>query len=248
MAGVGKANALLGLSWYKEVHERFKKGGICYLPFGNDTGVKDVREKLALAVEISGGTGRARDISQSNTLRGATAIVVSWFKGRETLFLCDDIWETAQSSVGYFNELKQFLTLHGRSDMVLSMRNQGIANAAEKPIEVGPRDPHGDFSRAILLEYAGISEEELRSSSEKCPEAIENILRTCAGIPLTLSVAGRAVQTKARNCDGMWQTAIVLYREELGRGIRKMVIEDIEGYPDFCATVRTSVNMVDEWA
>ena len=27
-----------------------------------------------------------------------------------------------------------------------------------------------------------------------------------------------------------------------------MVIEDIEGYPDFCATVRTSVNMVDEWA
>ena len=63
-----------------------------------------------------------------------------------------------------------------------------------------------------------------------------------------LGVAGRAVQTKARNCDGMWQTAIVLYGQELERSTRKMMTEDMEGYPDFCATVRTSVDMVDEWA
>ena len=156
--------------------------------------------------------------------------------------------ETAQSSVGYLTELKQLLTPRGRSRMVLSTRDQRIANAAGIPIEFGPRDAEGHLSRAILLMYAGISEKAVSRSCEKCPKAIGKILRTCGGIPLTLGVAGRAVQMKARHCDGGWETAIVIYAAELETNTRKMMTEDIEGYPNFCATVRTSLDMVDVWA
>ena len=248
MGGVGKTNALLGLGWDTDVREQFRNGGIHFLSIGKDAGVEEVIEELALAVQVSGGAGRARDIRESKTLRGAIEIVVSWFEERETLFLCDDLWETAQSSVGYFTELKQLLTPRGRSRMALSTRDQRIANAAGIPIEFGPRDPEGDLSRAILLKYAGISEEVVSRSCEKCPEAIGKILRTCGGIPIILGVAGRAVQMKARYCDGGWETAIALYAKELETSARNMMPEDIEEYPNFCATVRTSLDMVEVWA
>ena len=248
MCGVGKTNALLGLGWDTDVREQFKNGGMHFLSVGKDAGVGEVIEELALAVQVSGGGGRARDIRESKTLRTAIEIVVSWFEERETLFLCDDLWETAQSSVGYFTELKQLLTPVGRSRMVLSTTDQRIANAAGIPIEFGPRDPKGDLSRAILLEYSGVSEDAVSRSCEQCSKAIGKILRTCGGIPLTLGVAAGAVQMKARYCDSGWETAIMSYSGELETSIQNMMTEDVEGDPNFCATVRTSLDMVDVWA
>ena len=92
MGGVGKTNALLGLGWDADVREQFRNGGIYFLSVGKDAGVREVIEELALAVQVSGGGGRSRDIRESKTLRGAIEIVVSWFDERETLFLCDDVW------------------------------------------------------------------------------------------------------------------------------------------------------------
>jgi TPR repeat protein len=238
MGGVGKTCALKAIACDEDVTRRFT-GGVYYLMLGKDATPEQVVFKLAEIVESSGGSNLAAQITSSVTVDDAetevssllieaaaetkqvfkaATLVASWFSGCCCLFVFDDIWETADSRTGYLVDLFQLVDSeegrHPRSGSCLlySTRNHEIGDLAESSsVEFSPRDPRGPEAERMLCAHAKQSKEALCGVDGTGRAAVEYVLDQCAGLPLALAVAGRAIVESMTRTVG--QTAAVALLE-----------------------------------
>ena len=194
MGGVGKTTALIGLAQQEEVQEKFSSGGIHFLVVGKDATPGSLVAALKEIVSRSGGKKRCKEIDSDGPLESAVRTTSSWFAGRRALFILDDLWQTASSRLGYFEELIGLIDKSPDSHVVLSTRSNIIASEASERIEFKPRENTGYEARRIFLATARLDENMTHDS--ECMKLAERVLELCGGVPLLLSIAGAQVRRR----------------------------------------------------
>lgn len=245
MGGLGKTVALLGLGWEADVRERFHDG-IYFMRFGKEAEVLDVIAELTMVVRNSGGLQCAEDIKRTTKVYEAVQIASLWFRNRTALFLLDDLCAPRVSGQSFLTPLKQLLADAPESFMLVSTRDQSIAEEAGAYEQFWSREPCGVISREMLFTSAGIQDqgEQLTQEDESM---ISKILERCAGVPLTISVAGRAIAS-LYNSIGSWRETLQQFESSLAYNKRRVADRDLPNYPNFDSTIRSSLLVADHWS
>jgi NB-ARC domain len=219
MGGVGKTCALKGIACDDDISSRYV-GGVYYMTVGKNATPELVVQKLAALVKYSGGRKLGAKMEASVTVDDgeteaaststeaveagpvckAATLAASWFAGQCCLFICDDIWETDDNKTGYFDDLCMLVDSEdGRlaqsgSCLLFSTRNHEIGDLADAGrVEFSAREPRGAEAQGMLCAHAKLTKEAMCGSNDDGRAAFEFVLDQCAGLPLALAVAGRAI-------------------------------------------------------
>ncbi len=95
---------------------------------------------------------------------------------------------------GYFQDLRQLVRGCECSRMAISTRSQAIANEAGISCEFDSREPWGCTSVEIFMAHAcaGSTGPVLFNDVDGLRPSLSKILGICGGLPIALSVIGRA--------------------------------------------------------
>lgn len=246
MGGIGKTTALTALGWDMDVRERFCHG-VFFLAFGRDAEHGHVLRQLSKIVRKTGAEDSVVDaVARADDVREACERTAEWFHGRKVLFLCDDLWSSPQRPLGYLPELRELLGGQEESCMVITTRDNAIANEAGICVQFSARNPHGELSRRILLNNAHVQGVPEMLDNEAGDE-LETVLAGCAGHPLTLAVAGRAIAGLRKNSDS-WTKALTSCIDLTTRNRRRLLRRQLPSYMNnFESAVLTSLQIADEW-
>ncbi len=198
MAGVGKTVALQGLAFDEDVQKHFSDG-IHYMSLGKGATLQTVISEIANIMRVTGAGEIVDSVEKSSSVREAVNKAETWFRGRTSLFLVDDLWPTSEST-GYLHDLRQLLRRSPASRLVITTRSTAIAEKAGSVVDFGVRDPTGPVSERIFMSYARpcLAADMDVQFGEKVKSKISKVLLLCGGLPIALSVAGCAVAKLAR--------------------------------------------------
>ncbi len=198
MGGVGKTTALRAICREGEVKRAFPDG-ICFLGFGQDTKDSDVQQQLERWVRNFGGMTTLVEMRKQSSLTGVVKQAASWLRKKAILFVCDDLWRSPAFEFGYLPLLKGLLEDAPRSKLLVSTRDQRIAE--ELSINCETFDTLlSDRPRARnLLGHIVFGKEQIGKLERPDIQGyIETILNVCAGLQIALCMAGRALRTEIR--------------------------------------------------
>lgn len=244
MGGVGKTTALIALGWQTELRNHFCDG-IYFMSLGKEIDVGGFIKQLGRIVRITGSMSLAKELSHTSNLDEAVQLSSNWFTGKKVLLLCDDIWPRPNQPVGFLNQLRSFMSMTTQSCIVYTTRDQLIAEEAWASIQFTSREPTGDVSRSILFKYARISENPFDKPEDH--RVLEKIMQQCAGIPLTLAVAGRSIASLKKS-SGSWTVALSQFERSLLNCKRRILDKGVGEYANLDSTIRTSLQIADVWA
>ena len=111
MGGVGKTTALKRICRDEEVRRMFTDG-VCFLEFGQDATDEKFMGELVRFVSNSGGSNAVEEMRlmrSAGKLGDVIDRAAEWIKGRVVLLVCDDLWVTKSSELGYVHELRRLL-------------------------------------------------------------------------------------------------------------------------------------------
>ena len=198
MGGVGKTTALRAICHQPEVKEAFPDG-ICFLEFGQDTKDGNVQQQLERCIRKFGGTTTLVEMKKQLSLKGVVEQAASWLHKKAILFVCDDLWRSPGCEFGYLPLLKGLLEDAPRSKLLVSTRNQRIAEELSTNCETF-NTLISDRPRARnLLGHITFGGEQIEILERPdIQDHIEVILNVCAGLQIALCMAGRALRTEIR--------------------------------------------------
>ena len=194
MGGVGKTTALAGIAHDPDVRDIFSSG-VYFLTVGKDATSAKLVKELKEMIRRSGGERWCEKIDNNGGLGSAVRITSSWFRGRQALFILDDLWGTPSSQLGYLEEMAGLLDDSPESHMLISTRSSTIAFETSARIEFKPREETGFAARGIFLASAGLHDTSIQDTESE--ELLEEVLKLCGGVPLMLSIAGAQVRGRA---------------------------------------------------
>ncbi len=112
------------------------------------------------------------------------------------LFVCDDLRRSPRSEFGYLPLFKRLLRDAPRSKLLVSTRDQRIAEEVSMNYETfGTLSRHGSCARNLFGQIA--FGEEYVEMLNRCDVLgyLETILNVCAGLQLALCISGRSLRT-----------------------------------------------------
>ena len=248
MGGVGKTTALKGICREKEVLDTYPDG-VCFMQFGQDASGKKVRSEIVRCVRNFGGVELSRQLEQAKSIGEVVDGAAMWFKGRTILLVCDDIWESDASQLGFVPELKNTLRDAPRSGLLVSTRDRNIARAiSDTPVDFVSLDVQGPKALEILGKSAFGKEWVNHTSRLTCNAKYMEILNVCAGLPLALGIAGRGISVEFKDCKDE-SAAISSYWDGLQeRKLSHMQEPNLEYHPDGLIYVaEASLAICAEW-
>lgn len=245
MGGIGKTTTLVSIAWETDIRSTFYDG-IFFMTLGINANKRYIIDHLSTIVLLSGGIQLAKRLRQSLTITDAVQLVSCWFAGKKVLFICDDVWPTNDNTAGMFCELRHLLSQSSRSAMLVSTRDQSLVCDANI-VQMTSLDPLGRAARKILLNYAHVQEREQDTFFIVHQTALVNVLKRCAGVPLTIAVAGRAISNLRKDLNS-WFSTLSNYTSSLDRQTRSLLDRNLSDiYPNFISTVTVSLHIANCW-
>lgn len=249
MGGIGKTTAMLALAHDPAVRTAFP-GGTFFLSFGEEASPQTVVDELELAVRVSGGASIAKQIKEASDMMDAVRTAAVWFQDRRCLFLCDDLWPSVESPVGFSPCLQALVASDGNA-MVLTTRDRDIASISADYITLSPLEARGETSCAMMLKHAGVSHSDFESIPHEFRSIFDQVLNMCGGVPLTLAVAGGTLGFWSQSL-GSWVDALRKLQHSLTQTCSAISEKDLKGSKrynyNFNSTVSTSLQSADAWA
>ncbi len=173
MGGVGKTTTLRAICYQEEVKKAFPDG-TCFLEFGQNAKDSDVQEQLERCIRNFGGKTTLAEMKKQSSLEGVVSEAASWLREKEILFVCDDLWASSASDSGYLPLLKRLLVDAPHSKLLVSTRNQRIAEeVSSNCVMFGTLPSEGHTARKllgqILLHQKYLKQSESRHHFAQCP-------------------------------------------------------------------------------
>ena len=139
------------LCYDQQVRDAFK-GGVCFMEFGKSVSEPNVTAELQRCVRNLGGESVAAEMSRAESVEEAIERVSEWVRDKIVLYVCDDLWPSDCSNLGYAPRLKKLLRNAPRRTLLISTRDQIMARGAgSKSIELQLLAAHGATVRETLL-------------------------------------------------------------------------------------------------
>lgn len=209
MSGVGKTTVLIGIEHEEDIKEHFTHG-VLYMSVGAAATVAHLTGELFNIVRVTGATTSSAEVLSSKTLADAVSHAAVWFHGKQILFLIDDIWPSTTRPEGYLPEMEGLLQGGPHSRIAISTRSLAIAAKGGSHVNFGARDPCGLNSLAIFVSHAL----PFSPPSNNLLESARSVLLLCAGLPISLSVAGAAIALRI-NSGVKFEDACLAYVENI---------------------------------
>jgi hypothetical protein len=140
----------------------------------------------------------------------AGARAATWFADHRRLFICDDLWENeANKKTDFSSTLNQPVDSHQTNAppvanyMLFSTRSRDIEDLVLPSGRVlfDAREPGGQEAVRMLCAHAEQNEEGICGIDETRRDALAFVLEHCAGLPVALAIAGRAIASSVNRVD-----------------------------------------------
>ncbi|CDF38372.1 WD40-repeat containing protein [Chondrus crispus] len=192
--GVGKTCALRAIAHDDDIKAQFS-GGVYFMSLGKDANVGRLIEQLCMAAKASGGKQVAAEMREQSELSRVLTEMRAWFNTRVCLFIIDDVWAVNGIDACILQKLSTLAAATGdireRSRLLYSTRDPELKQVGKR-VTFEPREREGSDSVHMLMLASGANPEE--ANDPRCKEAVREILKLCAGLPLALNVAGTGVR------------------------------------------------------
>ncbi|CDF33327.1 WD40-repeat containing protein [Chondrus crispus] len=170
------------------------------MSLGKDANVGRLIEQLCIAVEASGGNQAAGKMREQSELSRVLTKMRAWFNTRVCLFIIDDVWAMNGIDACILQKLSILADTAGdsreRSRLLYSTRDSELKQVGKR-VTFEPREREGSDSVHMLMLASGANPEE--ANDPRFKEAVREILKLCAGLPLALNVAGTSVSESPRD-------------------------------------------------
>lgn len=227
--GMGKTVALEWLGCDVQVRRHFT-GGIHWFSFGAGVEDRTIMERIRVCALNCEQTELADELKNEVSVQVAIRKLGDKFKEKTVLLLVDDVWAERKEELILF---KKCLDKGNECAVVLTCRENGIADVCHEAVRFDFLDPLGDISRNVLLSYVddhnrGDVHGWMESSTE-CRSSFEAGLRECGGWVLCLSIAGALLRDEIGDCDDIeeareslwdWAQSLVEDADFVGEGTR----------------------------
>ena len=244
--GVGKTCALRAIAHDDDIKHRFS-GGVYFMCLGKHANVGRVIEQLCLIVEASGGNRTAAEMRDQSVFSRVLAKVQAWYSGHVCLFIIDDVWVVNDIDASILQQLSILANTAGgsgdrKSKLLYSTRDPVLRHVGETVL-FEPREREGKDAFHMLVHTSGATWEE--ANDPKCKEAVSEILKLCAGLPLALNVAGTSVRYMREQWEGEVSEAWEAYLSKMKsrNTIRGESPED--GYSSLDGMLQASLDILE---
>lgn len=186
--GVGKTTAVCGTAYHEKIRHIFPDG-VLFVKIGEQGSVVDIIKGIAVMVEYSGNSEKAKEIRLVDSPSSAVSLAAAWFQERCCLFILDDLWivnDIIENVVDIFRNIGH----HRHSRMVYVTRDSKVCTFVD--VEFTSREYAR--SKEMLLNVAGL---EVPQDSQ-IQVALDEILKMCVGLPIYIIMAGKALKQCSR--------------------------------------------------
>ncbi|CDF36259.1 unnamed protein product [Chondrus crispus] len=242
--GVGKTCALRAIAHDDDINAQFS-GGVYLMSLGKDANVGRLIEQLCMAVKASGGNQAAAKMREQSELSRVLTEMRAWFNTRVCLFIIDDVWAVNGIDACILQKLSILADTAGdireRSRLLYSTRDSELKQVGKR-VTFEPREKEGSDSVHMVMLASGANPEE--ANDPRCKEAVSEILKSCAGLPLALNVAWTGVRCMRDRWEGEKSQAWEAYLKMKSRNtLRSESPED--GYSSLDATLHAALDILE---
>lgn len=225
LGGVGKTCALKAIGGDPKVQELYS-GGVYFFSLGRDVESVDVIDMIAEVIEGTGGALTAGKVRRKGKVSFAMQAGGNWFNSKRCLFLCDDLWRTAEKPQSYLHDFEALVLSGSNSSVLFSTRDHRIGEGLSADQAVIFAERCDDEASSMLCSYASVS-----SVDNEALHSFNFVLNTCGGLPVALAVAGRAVKGIARSSGQVKAWAIYKRRlQSSSTGLINVIKSNVDGY------------------
>lgn len=196
ISGVGKTSALKVIGNHDGVQKLFPDG-VYWLQLSSFATDLVLVAQIANTVAASGGRRVSEEIRSSNNLSSAVRIAKNWFHGHKVLIIVDDVWSVG-GGTRFMRSIKEAA---GQTGCVLfSTRDSSLVKSMSTVhCKFDVLNPRGRKALDILIRNTGWEEGSIGLAWQEDPD-MHFVLDKCAGLPLSLAIAGRS----AGKLGGRW--------------------------------------------
>lgn len=254
MGGAGKTTIMSALGMDKDIWAKYADV-VWFIELGHDVTISSFIPQLQRLVKsacpdyLEEFKERA---ASKDSYRSMIIGLMNHLASKRLLLLFDDLWENNDTLYRLVCAMCESVQANESTSLkvLTSTRSRDIADGRpfDSCIAVNPEylNPHKSFG--IFCNYARIDPSNLPSFSTHNRGALDDILKTCAGLPLALSVAGSAVK-QLMDPDRCDQNAISEFWNILKTKRGELAsAESGDGYKGLTYAVETSLQFVqDKW-
>lgn len=249
--GVGKTCILKELAINEAVLARFIDG-FAYVSLGKDATPRTFMSQLCIILRNFGALNTSQELARNNDLSLVLASVRQWFEGRSVLFLVDDLWSRNGLGAAIIADMMSLCS--SNSSVVFSMRDRRLAANSTELVTVNAREPKGNEARHMLLSSSHFRHDQI--VLEENVSAFEMVLELCAGLPLSIVIAGQSVaalvQTSKEDLSSQREKVWSLYMSRyhtMRIGIEgDVLMTSGDGHPGLSASLRVALEILEEKA
>lgn len=244
--GTGKTTILHAVTRDRDVQRKYHHG-IAFIELGQHITLAGFMMKLTRFVDSAADPEWLSSFIMLTLDEGdqsqAMAALAEHFAEKPMLLIMDDVWSADNKVYKLIQNLAvEVKKTNSNFKLLMSTRFQDIAYTpvAGAAIEVMPHPHSSQTSKRILCRYADVDDTTLDSLSPANSRAATSILQKCAGLPLTLAVAGRAIRL-LRGTETPEENVWLRYWEHMTNIRPEFGICGASGYEGLFDTIRSSL-------